>query len=78
MSNLLPSQPTQTYKTVSDCLSYFDSHGLVELPLPPRDDGNYHLPRVQPIDPIVRSVGCDGVWLYEKLMPCFAPAFSLS
>ena len=84
----LPSQTTQEYKTVGDCLSYFDSHGLVELPLPPRDDGNYHFPRVQPIDPIVRSVrsvGCEGAGyiknsLLVKLvsLACFAaPAFSL-
>ncbi len=90
---LLPSQTTQEYKTVGDCLSYFDSHGLVELPLPPRDDGNYHFPRVQPIDPIVRSVrsvrsvGCEGAGYIKNSLQrivklvslaCFAaPAFSL-
>ncbi len=46
----------QAFSTVRECLDYFDTHGLVELPVPDhRDDDTYHFPRVMPLDPIVGS-----------------------
>ena len=46
----------QIFQTVQDCLSFFDAHGLEELPLPlGEDEDSYRLPRVQEMDPIVRT-----------------------
>jgi hypothetical protein len=46
-----------TFSTVQSCLAYFTTHGLVELPLcESGEEGDYHLPRVQPLENIVRAV----------------------
>ena len=51
----------QVFQTVQDCLSFFDVHGLEELPLPiSEDDDSYRLPRVQHTDPIVSTLVCMG------------------
>ncbi len=44
----------QVFHTVQDCLDYFDEHGLVELPVLSEDE-SYQLPRVTPLEPIVRD-----------------------
>ena len=45
--------PPKTFCSVTDCLAYFSTHGLVELPNTNTDEDSYQLPRVTPIDPIV-------------------------
>ena len=47
------SSPPKTFSSVTDCLAYFSSHGLVELPNTNIDEDSYQLPRVTPINPIV-------------------------
>ena len=40
--------------TVQSCLDFFNKNGLKEIPSVGRiDEDSYHLPRVQPLDPIV-------------------------
>ncbi|CAI8027808.1 hypothetical protein GBAR_LOCUS15831 [Geodia barretti] len=44
------------FKTLEDCLSYFTTHGLVELPSQrDEEEEEYHLPRVHPLDNIPGS-----------------------
>ena len=44
----------QIFQTVQDCLSFFNVHGLEELPLPlSEDEDSYRLPRVQQMESIV-------------------------
>lgn len=41
---------------MKECLEYFDSNGLIELPVANHNDDDTHqLPRVTPIDPIPES-----------------------
>ena len=50
--------PSQTIYTVKECLDYFDTHGLCELPLGVHNDSEdepYHMPRVISLDPIPDS-----------------------
>ena len=47
------SSPPKTFSLVTDCLAYFSTHGLVELPNTSVDEDSYQLPRVTPINPIV-------------------------
>ena len=47
------SSPPKTFSSVTDCLAYFSTHGLVELPNTNVDEDSYQLPRVTPINPIV-------------------------
>jgi len=51
LSFILP----QTFHSVSDCLAYFSSHGLEELPNTQTDEDVHRLPRVTPVDPIESS-----------------------
>ena len=53
-TTLLPASSQLKFESVQDCLDYFNKHGLVELPNIPVDEDTYQLPRVDPIDPIVR------------------------
>ena len=49
--------PQPIFKTLEDCLSYFTTHGLVELPSQrDEEEEEYHLPRVNPLDNIVSHV----------------------
>ena len=47
------SSPPKTFSSVTECLAYFSTHGLVELPNTNTDEDSYQLPRVTPINPIV-------------------------
>lgn len=61
MDILFPSPHPHTltqfsFTTLQSCLSYFSSHGLVELPLSGCGEEEYHLPQVQSLDNIVRTM----------------------